>query len=231
MSEFSIGERLSSVAKFVRRGATFADIGTDHAYLPVFLLKSGVIARAVCSDINEGPLENAKRTAEEYGVCRNIEFLLSDGASALEPYEPTDVAICGMGGELIARIIEDAPFLKTSGVRLLLQPMTRQEFLREYLNENGFSTVAEDYATEAGKSYLVIAAEYSGALPCEDICRVRYGGVCRVAAAEQIKYLRTKLKSKTKAMEGILHSGKADAELSRDIEYLTCLLSELENLV
>lgn len=230
MSEISVGERLSAVAKFVRRGATFADIGTDHAYLPVFLLKTGVIERAVCSDINKGPLENAKRTAEEMGVADRVELLLADGASELLPYSPTDVAICGMGGELIARIIEEAPFLKNPSVRLLLQPMTRQEALREYLNENGFSLVGEDYVTEAGKSYLVIAAEYSGAMPDENIPRVRYGGVCGGAVSAQLEYVGAKLKSKEKALSGILRSGAYDAELCRDVEYLRRLLSELEKL-
>ena len=230
MSEISIGERLSSVAKFVRRGATFADIGTDHAYLPVFLLKAGVIERAVCSDINKGPLENARRTAEQMGVSDRVELLLADGASLLLPYSPTDVAICGMGGELIARIIEDAPFLKSSSVRLLLQPMTRQEALREYLNENGFSLVGEDYVTEAGKSYSVIAVEYSGAAPDENLPRVRYGGVCHSAAAAQLEYVTSKLKSKEKALFGILHSGTSDEGLCRDVEYLRWLSAELGKL-
>lgn len=228
MSEISIGGRLLSVAKFVRQGATFADIGTDHAYLPVFLLLSGTVRHAVCSDINEGPLENAKKTALEYGVVDRVTLTLADGACGIEKYAPTDVAICGMGGELIARIIDDAPYLRTRGVRLILQAMSRQEVLREYLNSNGFSVVGEDYAIEAGKSYSVIAAEYTEATPDTNLCRVRYGTACHESAEAQKKYLCTKLKSKRTAYSGILSTGASDAGLCSDIEYIERLIKELD---
>ena len=114
-----IGKRLLSAAEFVRQGAYFADIGTDHAYLPLFLLEGGKIERAVCSDINAGPLETAKRNAEEYGLSDRIIFRLTSGAEGLSDMGITDYAICGMGGELIAEIIESAPHLKDGAVRLI----------------------------------------------------------------------------------------------------------------
>lgn len=226
MSGFSIGARLLSVAKFVRQGASFADIGTDHAYLPVFLIKTGVIDSAIASDINEGPLENARRTAAEHGVGDRITFILTDGARELEKFKPTDLSVCGMGGELIARIIEDAPYLKARGVRLILQPMTRQEQLREYLFENGFSIVAESYSTELGKSYLVLAVEYSGAVPEDDIRRVRYGVGDTDNPSAWRAYLTAKLKSKRAAYLGITSGGGDGSELLADIEYLDELLSK-----
>lgn len=226
MSEISIGGRLLSVAKFVRQGAMFADIGTDHAYLPVFLLLNGTVRHAICSDVNRGPLENARRTAIEYGVADKITFALADGAAGIEKYAPTDVAICGMGGELIVRIIDEAPYLKTRGVRLLLQAMTRQEILREYLNSNGFSVVGEDYSTESGKSYLVLAVEYTAAIPDSDIRRVRYG-IASEAAEAQKKYLGAKLNSKRAAYRGLISGGISDDELLYDIEYIEELLKRL----
>ncbi len=221
--------RLLSVAKFVRRGARFADVGTDHAYLPIFLLTEGIIDRAVCSDINAGPLDNARATAAERGVCDKIDFYLADGAAALSELGITDMAVCGMGGELISEIIEKAPFIKERRVRLILQPMTRQEHLREYLYKSGFSIVGEDYAAAGGKSYSIIAAEYSGIIPTDEpSAAVRYGGICEKSQAAQREYLRAKLRSKLKAQAGIAKSGRRDAELSLDIEYIERRLSELD---
>ena len=228
MSEISIGARLLSAAKFVRQGAVFADIGTDHAYLPVFLLRAGVIKHAVCSDINEGPLENARKTALSWGVSDRISFSLSDGADGLRD-DVSDVAICGMGGELIAKIIDEAPSLRTKGVRLILQPMTKQEHLREYLDRNGFSVVGERYCTEAGKSYLVLAAEYTGKEPSENLSSVRYGTEAQKERDAYENYLKVKLKSKRGAYEGLLAGGITDAELYADVKYIESLLVNSEN--
>ena len=220
--------RLSSVAKFVRWGARFADVGTDHAYLPLFLLKEGIIDRAVCSDINEGPLANARATAAEFGVYDKIDFVLTDGAAALSEYGITDMAICGMGGELIAEIIEAAPFIKENKIRLILQPMTRQEHLREYLYLGGFSLVGEDYVSAGGKNYSIIVAEYSGVIPTDKPSAViRYGTACEKSTAAQREYLCSKLRSKRAALSGIAKSGRRDEQLCGDIEYIERLLSEL----
>ena len=106
MKNEGLNPRLSCAAGFVRQGAVFADIGTDHAYLPLFLLEEGIIERAVCSDINEGPLESARRNAAERGLSDRCAFLLADGACEALALGATDVAICGMGGELIADIVK-----------------------------------------------------------------------------------------------------------------------------
>ncbi len=162
MREFMLDGRLSSAAKFVRQGAVFADIGTDHAHLPIFLLKTGVISRAVCSDINEGPLDKARENAKDAGLLSKIDFYLTDGALALSECGVSDVAICGMGGELIARIIEDAKWLHSSAVHLILQPMTRVAHLRRALASLGFSISAESYSKADGKHYVCLLASYNG---------------------------------------------------------------------
>ena len=100
-----LNARLSSVAEFVRQDAIFADIGTDHAYLPLFLLGCGRIGQAYCSDVNAGPLERARINAAEAGLSDKITFTLADGAAALAGLGITDYAICGMGGECINKSI------------------------------------------------------------------------------------------------------------------------------
>ena len=162
MTGSALNARLLSAAEFVRQNATFADIGTDHAYLPLFLLERGRIKYAYCCDINEGPLASARRNAEECGRLSDMDFILTDGAKVLVGKGITDYAICGMGGELIADIISAAPMMKKAGVRLILGPMTRPEAVRRVLFDLGFKILSEYFVTDAGKHYVTLLAEYTG---------------------------------------------------------------------
>ena len=161
MINSTLDKRLLSCADYVRAGAVFADIGTDHGYLPIFLLKAGRIKRAYLSDVNSGPLSSAERNARIEGLSDKCEFILTDGAASLIGKEITDYAICGMGGELISRIIEDAPHLKDQSLRLILQPMTKQEHLRRYLASSGFAVIDEHFSYDSGKYYVTMLVEYT----------------------------------------------------------------------
>ncbi len=153
--------RLRAVAELVRSGAFVADVGTDHAYLPIALVSEGRARGAVASDINEGPYLRAKKNVAEHSLEDKITTLHCAGLSGIEKFSPTDILICGMGGELIASIIHDAPLTQSSAVRLVLQPMTHPEILREYLLKNGFEIISERIVKEE-KLYQIICAEYSG---------------------------------------------------------------------
>ena len=203
MKSEGLNPRLSCAAGFVRQGAVFADIGTDHAYLPLFLLEKGRIARAVCSDINEGPLDSARRNAAERGLFDRCEFVLTDGAEKALSYGVTDVAICGMGGELIADIIKRAGGLYDPKMRLILQPMTRQAHLRSFLLGEGFRIVREGYSREGGRFYLCIVAEYVG--ECREISEiVAEVGECTeiVNKSAHTGYLKAKKSALEKAIRG-----------------------------
>ena len=154
--------RLQSAADFVRAGATVADVGTDHAYLPIYLCATGRAARAVASDVNAGPIARARENVAAYGLEDRIDTLLCDGLCGIEPFSPTDILILGMGGELIERILTDAPFLKDGKYRLILQPMTHPEVVRAYLGANGYTIVDERLIKEE-KIYQILCAEYTGA--------------------------------------------------------------------
>lgn len=171
----TLDKRLSAVAALIRPGSRLADIGTDHAYLPVYLVQAGVCPSAVASDIGAGPLDAARRTVTENGLTSKIALRLGDGLSTIEAAEVEDIAIAGMGGETIAAILEAAAWVKTGGVRLVLQPMTRAEDLRRWLMTNGFSVLEEHLVTDGRHLYPVLAAEYTAATPCED-GRLIYGG-------------------------------------------------------
>ncbi|MBQ7363283.1 MAG: SAM-dependent methyltransferase [Clostridia bacterium] len=171
MTKDTLDGRLLSCAGFVRAGGVLADVGTDHAYLPIFLLKSGKIKRAVLSDVNEGPLSTARENAEAAGVLDLCDIVLTDGAAELSDLGITDYAVCGMGGELIARIVSEAPDMKREGVHLILQPMSRQAHLRRTLYNEGYSILDERYSAEGGKYYVTLLAEYTGeaSAPCEEV--------------------------------------------------------------
>lgn len=222
-SATALGKRLLSAAEFVRQGAYFADIGTDHAYLPLFLLSEGKIPRAVCADINRGPLESARKNAESECLLEKIDFVLTDGAEGLSDRGITDYAICGMGGELIADIIKRSPHLSMPGVRLILQPMTRAANLRRYLAEGGFSVLGESYSSDGGKFYVCLCAEYTG--ECREISEIEaeLGTLSERRALTDAErgYFDTRHRALTRAARG-----KASQNNGSSREAL--LLSELE---
>lgn len=162
MEKIKINDRLLTAVPFVRNGRMFADIGTDHAYLPIYLMDMGVISTAVAADINRGPLDKARENIEKYGYGNSISTVLCDGLSKIDPEKVDDIAIFGMGGELIVKIIDEAPWLKDSDKRLILQPMTHPEKLREYLAQNGFNILGEQLSSDRGKIYQTICAQYDG---------------------------------------------------------------------
>ncbi len=156
--------RLSLAASFVREGSTVADIGTDHAYLPIYLLQKKISKNAVAADINKGPLERARINCEKYCISHNMTFCLSDGLKdiPLEELGVTDIVICGMGGELIASILDASDYVKTPSVRLILQPMSQIARLRSYLCDSGFKTVGGAVIEAQDRLYQCIVCEYDG---------------------------------------------------------------------
>ncbi len=160
MTASKLSARLLAVADFVRPGAFAADIGSDHAYLPIYLCNLGKIRGAVATDINEGPVARALINVSSNHLNKKISVVRTDGLRGVEDYSPSDIMICGMGGELIIRIISDAEWTKSSKIRLILQPMTHADKLRKHLWNSGFSIVGERLVKE-DKIYQIICAEYT----------------------------------------------------------------------
>ena len=218
MKRIILDGRLSSAVKFTRRGAVFADIGTDHGYLPLYLLENGIIERAILTDINRGPLSSATENARLYGLEDRCEFILSDGAAGLLGKGATDIAVCGMGGELIADIISKAEFLKDGGVRLILQPMSRVEKLRRYLWNSGFDIIAEEYSHSAGKYYLTMCVSYCGVCREGTLAEEFFGEQRFILPLTEEKrfYLNARRAALIKSCEGKKMGGE-DAELEREL--------------
>ena len=152
-----------TATKYVR-GGMLADVGTDHAYLPIFLCENGFLRadglRAVASDINAGPVERAALHIRTAHLSDKIATVQTDGLNGLEKYSPTDIIIFGMGGELIAAILEAAEWVRRDGVRLILQPMTHAERLCEALPRLGFAVTDNTYSQEGDRIYRTVCADY-----------------------------------------------------------------------
>ena len=153
--------RLGAALPFLR-GGVMADVGTDHAYLPIAALQQGLATFAVATDIHKGPAEVAAAHLSANGVgADRAAVLLTDGLHGAESFGADDVMIFGMGGELIVRILAEADWVKDPAVGLILQPMTRIATLREWLLQNGFEITGETITYE-DKFYQTVAARYSG---------------------------------------------------------------------
>lgn len=157
--------RLKAAASFVRENSVVADIGTDHAYLPVYLVSVGRAVYSYACDINRGPLEKARETVTKYEAGDKVRLVLTDGLASEELSEDgniSDIVICGMGGELIERILKASELPYDNKIRLILQPMTFAHTLREFLLTDGFDIADERLCKSAGRVYTVICAEYDG---------------------------------------------------------------------
>lgn len=157
-----LDSRLMALANLVRKNKYFADIGTDHAYLPVYLVEKGIINKAIAADLRVGPLENARETVESHNLSAQIELRLSDGLDNFKENEVEEIAVAGMGGLLISEFINRTHWLKNQDVHLILQPMTHTEDLRKALFDNGFIIDNEVVAEDADKLYIIISAYYYG---------------------------------------------------------------------
>ena len=148
-----LSKRLHAVAGLVTEGASVADIGTDHGYIPIYLVENGVAGKAIAMDINEGPLERAREHIAEHGLAHRIETRLSDGLEALKTGEADTVIAAGMGGGLVIHILEACPEITADVKDFILQPQSEIARVRRFLNENGFISIGEDMIEEDGKYY------------------------------------------------------------------------------
>ena len=156
-----LSERLSAVAETVRPAGSLADIGTDHAYLPIALVGNGTVGRAFALDVKKGPLSRAEKNVRAAGLSDRVGTVLSDGLTKLP--EPCDCLVfAGMGGRLIAELLSSregaAPSSLAAASQLVLQPQSEPETVRRALRELGFRTESERMVRDRGKFYLVISA-------------------------------------------------------------------------
>ena len=155
-----ISKRLELVASFVPQGAILLDVGSDHAYLPIELVERGQIKSAIAGEVVEGPYQSAVKNVDAHGLEEKIQVRLANGLAAFEEEDQVSViAIAGMGGRLIATILEEGLDKLVNVERLILQPNNREDDLRIWLQDHGFQIVAESILEEAGKFYEILVVE------------------------------------------------------------------------
>lgn len=157
-----ISDRLLCCATLVPPNACVADIGCDHGYLGIWLLRQGIASYVYACDLREKPLEKAKANSVSYGTADRMAFHVADGLSALEAGTVDTVVCAGMGGDNIACILEAAPWVRDPAYTLILQPQTSGNDLRRWLGENGFSIQREALVQDGGFLYFTLVARYGG---------------------------------------------------------------------
>ena len=201
MKELHLQPRLQLLASLIPEGARLADVGTDHGYVPVYLLQRGLIRSAIASDIGEDPLRHAVQTAAEYEV-EGIDFRLCPGLGAIAPEETDTILIAGMGGETIIAILENAPWTKREDHLLLLQPMTKVELLRKWLADNGYTFTGERLVFDKDHLYPIMLVR--GGEQEKLSLAQQYGGVMLEGDALYGDYLDERIKKLRIAIDGLL---------------------------
>ncbi|MDP4120822.1 MAG: class I SAM-dependent methyltransferase [Bacillota bacterium] len=204
---FTLSPRLNLCAEYIRDGVSMADIGTDHAYLPVWLKITGQITSAIAADINIGPLQKAKETIEKYHAD-NIETRLSDGLYSILENEADDIVIAGMGGELIAEIISNCPWKIGATKHLILQPMTKPEVLRSFLFNNFFEIIKEQAVVDHGKIYTVMLAKFSENKVSFSKSDIYIGKLCPKEKETDKQFLQKLIKQLQKRTFGLIKENK-----------------------
>lgn len=160
MNAQKLSQRLAKVASYVPTGAVVADIGSDHAYLPCFLVHNGIASRAIAGEVVQGPYESAVRQVRTEGLADKITVRLANGLAAVKEEDHVDtITICGMGGPLIVSILTKNPESLVHATRLILQPNIHAKVIREWAIENGWAVQDEEIVKEDGKIYEIIVLQ------------------------------------------------------------------------
>lgn len=221
-----LNSRLKCCADFVRKGSILADIGTDHALLPIYLVKNNIISSCIACDINPNPLERAKNNIQRHSLSNFITTRLSDGLKNVYEDEVNDVVIAGMGGRLIAKIISECTWNSKSDKNFILQPMYLDYLLRKFLVENKYKIVNERLVKSKKKVYSVMKVEYVGQHYSVDKLYFYVGEIHFDNSITTNLYLKTLLNDLSNRLSGAKNSENSlqKSELKYVVEYLRAIL-------
>jgi tRNA (adenine22-N1)-methyltransferase len=221
--------RLERVAAHMPAGARLADIGSDHAYLPVALMRRGVIAAAVAGEVAQTPFRAAERTVRENELEEWITVRLANGLAAIEAGDGiTAISICGMGGETIRDILDSGKARLSGQERLILQPNGGEQPLRQWLMDNGYRILCEEVLRENRFDYEIIVAERSG--PVRYSAEELYFGplLMQVRSEAFLSKWQRRLRQKQKTLAHFAQAGEAvPEETVQDVERQVRWISEL----
>ncbi len=231
MPDIKLTPRLQCIAEHVPVGAALADVGTDHAYLPLYLLQQNRVSHVIGSDLRAGPLARARENAQAFGLDGQLALRLAAGLDAVAPQECNVISIAGMGGETIAEILTAAPWTAEGAHTLLLQPMTRIAGLRRFLRIHGYRICAEYVCQEDRRFYVVLHAQGGGMpeLPAPALCDC-YLSPELLQAAHVRPYLAALLHRERHALMGMERGTTTEAELMEQKNIVRILENALEGL-
>jgi len=204
---FTLNNRLSLCAEMVRKGARIADIGTDHAYLPVWLVRAGFASFALACDIKAEPLKSGELTIQKYHAENLVKTRLCDGLKSVHSEEVDDIIIAGMGGETIVHILSDAPWLKDKSKKLVLQPMSKHELVIDYLYKNGFELIEHRCTVADGKIYTAFSASFTGNTKTPDEV-FTYTGLLKSDDENDVRFLTSTVNHLAKKSNANPHFGE-----------------------
>lgn len=207
-----LSPRLKKIADLIPRGSVVADIGTDHAYIPVYCFQNGISERAIAMDVNEGPLSRAEANLEKYGFADKAELRLSDGLQKLSPGEADVIVIAGMGGLLIMDILKNGSDVVSDDTLMLIQPMIAPIELREYLFSSGFDIVDEYVEREENKFYNIFCVRRGKAI-VNDQNLIIGRNLAKNSPENVVDYLEYKISVCEKIVSGIKKSENPDTRL------------------
>jgi len=210
-----LSPRLQAIADYVPKGAVVADIGTDHGYIPVYLVDNKISNKIIATDINKGPLENARVYIEKKGYSKFIETRLGDGLKCLKPNEVDTIIIAGMGGLLIRDILENSKHITETIENFIFQPMVASEDLRRYLYNNGYTIKDEKLAKEGNKIYEVIFVKHGN----DSVDRDVFYEIGKKLVENNDKYLREFLGNKIKKIENVLNTLRNNSSYENILRY------------
>ena len=206
--------RLTMTAELVPSDLVVADIGSDHAYLPVHLVRQGIAPRAIAADIETGPLQNAARAVGQAGLQDKIELRQSDGFSRFAAHEAQCWVLAGMGGTLMVRLLDAAPWLQQPGTVIVAQPMRRAHELRAWLVAHGFAIEQERLCRDAGRLYIALRAVHDGQPRVCPPGYAYYGELLHNNEPLAQEYLSREAKYVRVRMEALRASGQNNNELA-----------------
>lgn len=209
---FTLNNRLNLCASMVRKGKRIADIGTDHAYLPVWLVRAGFASFALACDIKAEPLSQGELTIKKYHAEDLVKTRLCDGLNAVSPDEVDDIIIAGMGGETIVHILSEARWLKDKSKNLILQPMSKHELVIDYLYRNGFELTEHKCTVADGKIYTAFTANYTGNEAEPDEVFI-YTGLLKSDDENDVKFLNSTINHLEKKANANPHFGEIANEI------------------
>lgn len=220
----NLTQRLSAAASLIKGGGIVADIGTDHGYLPIYLIQSGKIEGAIAADIGKMPLENARKSVAQHELSGKIELRLSDGLNSFTENEVNEIVFAGMGGTLIAEKLRETPWIKNESLHFVFQPQSRAEDLREFLFSNGFE-IGEEIATHEGnRFYIAFDAFYTGEVREFTVAECFLG---RLPKTEDAKiHIEKQVNRLQKRYDATKEIGKEDAELFETIQKLKDFIND-----